>query len=117
MADVNVIKRRTTGVSEDTGDLVKIDMENISPASFSTPLAATKAVTAPAALTLTVVFAGGVTPVEYQWFKDNNAIAGATAATYTKAATVAGTDSGVYKVVARDAAGNLISSSSVVTVS
>lgn len=117
MDDVNVIKRRTTGVSKDTGDLVKIGMGNISPASFSTPLAATKAVKAPAALTLTVVFAGGVTPVEYQWFKDNNAIAGATAATYTKATTVAGTDSGVYKVVARDAAGNIISSSSVVTVS
>lgn len=117
MADVNVIKRRTTGASEDTGDLVKIDMENISPASFSTALAATKSVTAPAALTLTVVFAGGVTPVEYQWFKDNNAIAGATAATYTKTPTVAGTDSGVYKVVARDAAGNIVSSSSVVTVS
>ena len=59
MADVNVIKRRTTGVSEDTGDLVKIDMENISPASFSTALAATTAVTAPAALTLTVEFANG----------------------------------------------------------
>lgn len=117
MADVNVIKRRTTGVSEDTVDLVKIDMENISPASFSTALAATTAVTAPAALTLTVEFDGGIEPVEYQWFKDNNAISGATAATYTKAATVAGTDSGVYKVVARDAAGNIISSSSVVTVS
>ena len=117
MADVNVIKRRTTGVSEDTGDLVKIDMENISPVSFSTALAATTAVTAPAALTLTVEFDGGVEPVEYQWFKDNNAIAGATAATYTKTPTVAGTDSGVYKVVARDAAGNIISSSSVVTVS
>lgn len=35
---VDVIKRRITRVSEDTGELVKIDMANISPASFSTGL-------------------------------------------------------------------------------
>ena len=114
---VDVIKRRTTGVSEDTGELVKIDMENISPASFSTGLDDTTAVTAPAALTLTVVAAGGLTPYSYQWFKDGNAISGATAATYTKTPTVAGTDSATYKVVAKDGYGNIISDSSVVTVS
>ena len=114
---VDVIKRRITGVSEDTGELVKIDMENISPASFSTGLSDTTAVTAPAALTLTVVAAGGLAPYSYQWFKDGNAISGATAATYTKTPTVAGTDSGTYKVVVQDGYGNIISDSTVVTVS
>ena len=114
---VDVIKRRTTGVSADTGELVKIDMANISPASFSTGLDDTTAVTAPAALTLTVVAAGGLTPYSYQWFKDGNAISGATAATYTKTPTVAGTDSGTYKVVVQDGYGNIISDSTVVTVS
>lgn len=116
---VDVIKRRITGVSDDSpaDGQVEIDMANISPASFSTALAATTAVTAPNALTLTVVATGGLAPYSYQWFKDNNAIAGATAATYTKTTTVASTDSGTYKVVVRDVYGNIISSSSVVTVS
>ena len=114
---VDVLKRRITGVSTDTGELVKIDMANISPVSFSTGLDDTTAVTAPAALTLTVVAAGGLTPYSYQWFKDGNAISGATAATYTKTPTVAGTDSGTYKVVVQDGYGNIVSDSTVVTVS
>ena len=116
---VDVIKRRITGVSDDSpaDGQVEIDMANISPASFSTALAATTAVTAPAALTLTVAVTGGLAPYSYQWFKDNNAIAGATSATYTKSTTVASTDSGTYKVVVHDVYGNIISSSTVATVS
>lgn len=116
---VDVIKRRITGVSDDSpaDGQVEIDMENISPAYFSTALAATTAVTAPAALTLTVVATGGLAPYSYQWFKDNIAIARATAATYTKATTVASADSGTYKVVVHDVYGNIISSSTVATVS
>lgn len=114
MADV--IKRRITGVSADTVG-AKIDMANIAPASFSTALNATTTVSAPAALTLTVKAAGGLAPYTYQWYKNNNAIAGATAATYTKATTVASVDSGTYKVVVHDVYGNIISSSTVATVS
>ena len=114
MADV--LKRRTTGVSADAPG-AKIDMATISPASFSTPLNATTEVTAPAALTLTVAVTGGLAPYSYQWYKNNNAIAGAIEATYTKATTVASADSGTYKVVVHDVYGNIISSSSVVTVS
>lgn len=61
---VDVLKRRITGVSADTGELVKIDMANISPASLSTGLDDTTAVTAPAALTLTVVAAGVAWPAQ-----------------------------------------------------
>lgn len=112
---VDVIKRRITGVSADTVG-AKIDMANISPASFSTPLNATTAVTAGETMTLTVVVAGGLEPYSYQWYKDNNAIAGANAATYAKASTTTA-DSGTYKVVVHDAYGNIISSSTVATVS
>lgn len=114
MADV--LKRRITGVSADTVG-AKIDMATISPASFSTALEATTTVSAPAALTLTVAVTGGLEPYSYQWYKNNNAIAGATSATYTKATTVATTDSGTYKVVVHDVYGNIISSSTVATVS
>lgn len=113
MADV--LKRRITGVSADTTG-AKIDMATISPASFSTPLEAATAVTAGQTMTLTVVATGGLEPYSYQWYKNNNAIAGATAATYAKASTTAA-DSGTYKVVVHDVYGNIISSSTVATVS
>ena len=114
---VDVIKRRITGVSdEDSDGQVEIDMANISPASFSTAMNATTAVTAGQTMTLTVVVTGGLEPYSYQWYKDNNAIAGATAATYSKASTTTA-DSGTYKVVVHDVYGNIISSSTVATVS
>lgn len=113
MADV--LKRRITGVSADTPG-AKIDMATISPASFSAALDATTAVTANETMTLTVTVTGGLEPRSYQWYKNNNAIAGATEATYSKA-SAATTDSGTYKVVVHDAYGNIISSSTVATVS
>lgn len=115
---VDVIKRRITGVSDDSpaDGQVEIDMANISPASFSTPLSATTAVIAGRTMTLTVVVTGGLAPYTYQWYKDNNAIAGVTAASYAKASTTTA-DSGTYKVVVHDVYGNIISSSTVATVS
>lgn len=113
MADV--LKRRITGVSADAPG-AKIDMATISPASFSTPLNATTAVNSGETMTLTVVATGGLEPYSYQWYKNNNAIAGATAATYAKASTTTA-DSGTYKVVVHDVYGNIISSSTVATVS
>lgn len=113
MADV--LKRRITGVSADAPG-AKIDMATISPASFSTPLNATTKVTTGTTMTLTVTVTGGLEPYSYQWYKNNNAIAGATTATYTKASTTTA-DSGTYKVVVHDVYGNIISSSTVATVS
>lgn len=115
---VDVIKRRTTGVTDDgpADGQLEIDMVNISPASFSTALAATTAVTAGQTMTLTVVVTGGLAPYSYQWYKDNNAIAGENAASYAKASTTTA-DSGTYKVVVHDVYGNIISSSTVATVS
>ena len=114
---VDVIKRRITGVSdEDSDGQVEIGMANISPASFSTELSATTAVPAGQTMTLTVVVTGGLEPYSYQWYKNNNAIAGANAASYAKASTTTA-DSGTYKVVVHDVYGNIISSSTVATVS
>lgn len=113
MADV--LKRRTTGVSADTVG-AKIDMVNITPASFSTALDATTTKSTGQTMTLTVVVTGGLAPYTYQWYKDNNAIAGANAASYVKASTTTA-DSGTYKVVVHDVYGNIISSSTVATVS
>lgn len=115
---VDVIKRRITGVSDDSpaDGQVEIDMANISPASFSTALAATTTKSTGGTMTLTVAVTGGLAPYTYQWYKDNNAIPGTTAATYEKT-SLATTDSGTYKVVVHDVYGNIISSSTVATVS
>ncbi|HDT2777783.1 TPA: immunoglobulin domain-containing protein [Escherichia coli] len=112
---VDVIKRRITGVSAVTVG-AKIDMVNISPAFFSTPLNATTEVTAGETMTLTVTVAGGLKPYSYQWYKNSNAIARANAASYTRASTTTAY-SGTYKVVVHDVYGNIISSSTKVTVS
>ena len=114
MADV--LKRRITGVSADTPG-AKIDMATISPASFSAALDATTAVTANETMTLTVTVTGGLEPYSYQWYKNNNAIAEATDKTYTKANAAKPADEGTYKVVVHDVYGNIISSSTVATVS
>lgn len=112
---VDVIKRRITGVSADTVG-AKIDMANIAPASFSSALASTTSVNTGETMTLTVTVTGGLEPYSYQWYKNNNAIAGANAASYVKASTTSA-DSGTYKVVVHDVYGNIISSSTVATVS
>lgn len=112
---VDVIKRRITGVSADTVG-AKIDMANIAPASFSPALASTTSVNTGETMTLTVTVTGGLAPYSYQWYKNNNAIAGANAASYVKASTTSA-DSGTYKVVVHDVYGNIISSSTVATVS
>ena len=115
---VDVIKRRITGASDDSpaDGQVEIDMANISPASFSTPLAATTTKSTGQTMTLTVAVTGGLGPYSYQWYKDNSAIPGANAATYEKT-SFAATDSGTYKVVVHDVYGNIISSCTVATVS
>lgn len=112
---VDVIKRRITGVSADTVG-AKIDMANIAPASFSSAPESTTSVNTGETMTLTVTVTGGLEPYSYQWYKNNNAIAGANAASYVKASTTSA-DSGTYKVVVHDVYGNIISSSTVATVS
>lgn len=112
---VDVIKRRITGVSADTVG-AKIDMANIAPASFSTALDATTTKSTGQTMTLTVAVTGGLGSYSYQWYKDNNAIPGANATTYEKT-SLAAADSGTYKVVVHDVYGNIISSSTVATVS
>lgn len=67
------------------------------------------------AATFTVVAAGTPTP-SYQWLRNGNAIAGATAATYTTPPTIA-TDNGTsFRVSATNGSGTVTSNSAVLTV-
>jgi len=67
-----------------------------------------------ASFTLTVSTTGA-TPTGYQWFKNGNAIPGATAATYT-VAVASPADSGTYHVVISGPLGNITSTSAEITV-
>ena len=61
------------------------------------------------------VSATGTSPLDYQWKKDGIAISGATASTYTIAATSL-TDSAVFTVVVSNSAGTATSSNATLTV-
>ena len=75
---------------------------------------ATQTITAGQGATLTVSATGTPAPT-YQWYKDGVALAGATSATYTIAATSA-TDAGSYTVELTNAAGTVTSAAATLTV-
>lgn len=85
--------------------------------SFTTQPPATVTVTAGQKLSIaTTPATTSKAPRTYQWYKDDAAISGATAATYTKASAVA-KDAGVYYLIVKDANNKTVqSSNSTVTV-
>jgi pectate lyase len=84
----------------------------VAPAITTQPVSQT--VTEGAGASFTVV-ASGTAPLTYQWKKGGVDIGGATNATYTIAATVAG-DAGSYTVFVSNAAGNATSNAATLTV-
>jgi predicted small lipoprotein YifL len=62
------------------------------------------------------VTATGTAPLQYQWQKNGTVITGATAASYTTPATVAGDTGSSFTVVISNTAGSITSSSAVLTV-
>lgn len=84
----------------------------IAPAITTQPASAS--VNVGASATFSVV-ATGSAPLAYQWRRDGNAIAGATAASYTTPATVAGDDGAAFSVVVSNGAGSVTSGNAVLT--
>jgi Immunoglobulin I-set domain/PQQ-like domain len=76
---------------------------------------ANQSVMAGATATFTVV-AGGTAPLSYQWQKNNADISGATAASYTTPATVAGDNGGAFRVIVTNSVGNITSNPATLTV-
>lgn len=94
---------------------VVVRLTAAAPPTFSTP-PADRTVLVGDALTLSVAMANNDPAMTFQWRRDGQVIAGATAATFTipRAAT---TDAGSYTVEARNALGTTLSHAAVVTVS
>ncbi len=85
---------------------------SLTPAIIRAPAA--QQLAAGAKLTLSVE-ANGTGPLEYQWLRNGEAIAGATAATYTvEAATL--NDAGSYRALVRNVAGTALSAEAVVRI-
>lgn len=85
---------------------------------LTTDLPDTKSVTSGAALSLTVVAAGGTAPYSYVWKKGGSVVSGQTTATFNKANTASG-DAGDYVCEVTDTstpAGKVTSATCVVTV-
>ena len=98
--------------SDATDDGISVSVTVAAPAIATQPAA--QSVTAGQAATLTVVATGGGT-LTYQWRKGGVAISGATAASYTIAAT-ATADAGSYDVVVTNGAGSVTSAVVALTV-
>ena len=76
---------------------------------------ANQIVTAGETATFTVM-ASGTAPLSYQWLKNNANIGGATAASYTTPATIAGDSGAKFDVVVTNSAGSMASSMATLTV-
>src|SRR4029078_9677825 len=85
---------------------------NVPPSITTQPANAT--VTVGATATFTVV-ATGPAPLSYQWKKNGTAIGGATNASYTTPATVAGDNGAIFTVVVTNGAGNVTSNNATLT--
>jgi streptogramin lyase len=94
------------------------------PSSQEPPTAQAPVITSPPApVTVAVgatatfsVSASGTAPLAYQWLRGSAAIAGATAASYTTPATVAGDNGATFSVVVSNSAGSATSNAAVLTV-
>ena len=63
------------------------------------------------------VMASGTAPLSYQWLKNSSNIGGATAASYTTPATIAGDSGAKFDVVVSNSAGSITSAMATLTVS
>src|SRR4029078_1424676 len=86
---------------------------NVPPSITTQPASATVNVGATATFT---VVAMGTAPLSYQWKKNGTAIGGATSASYTTPATVAGDDGAIFAVVVTNVAGGATSNNASLTV-
>jgi hypothetical protein len=85
---------------------------NVPPSITAQPQ--TRTVKAGSSVTFSVT-ASGTAPLSYQWYRNNSAVAGATAASYKISATQP-SDAGDYKVTVSNVAGELDSASATLTV-
>jgi glucose/arabinose dehydrogenase len=96
-----------------TGSVWRIEFDNNqAPAIVNQPVSQTVVAQDPVTFTVT---ASGATPFTYQWQKNTVDIAGATTNTYTIASASA-TDSGSYRVIVRNAIGNITSNPAILKV-
>lgn len=108
----------TVVVSNAAGNAVSnnalLTVTPVAPAITVQPANATVSVGAPAGFAVGI--SGGTTPVSYQWKRNGAAIAGATAASYSLAATATGDDGARFAVDVINPAGTLSSAAAMLSV-
>jgi len=108
----SVVVSNPEGSTTSTGATVTIWDPSTAPSITTQPANITALLGGPASFS---VVASGTAPLTYQWYKGSTAIAGATAATYTIAAT-AQNDAGTYSVAVANAEGSVLSTQASLTV-
>ena len=86
----------------------------VAPAITAQPANATVALGAPAVFTVGI--SGGTAPVSYQWMRNGVAIAGATSASFSMAATVAGDNGASFVVDVANPAGTVSSTAALLSI-
>jgi hypothetical protein len=104
----------TNSVGSITSSAAVLTVSAIPPSITAQPQNQNVALGATATFTVT---ATGTAPLSYQWFNGGTEIAGATAASYTTAATTSANNGTIFTVAVSNAGGSITSSAAVLTVS
>jgi len=113
-ATFTVSVSNSAGTTTSNAAMLTVNAAAVAPGITMQPVNVT--VTVGQTATFSVV-ASGTAPLSYQWKRDGNAIAGATASSYTTAATVAADNGTTFSVTVANSAGTVTSSNAVLTVS
>ena len=109
----DVVVSNAKGSVTSNAAMLTVSAAAVAPTITTQP--ASQTVTAGQAATFTVA-ATGTAPLTYQWQKNGSAISGATASTYTTAATTTGDSGSSFKVVVTNSKGSVTSSAATLTV-
>lgn len=112
-AKYSVTVTNSTGSKTSNEATLTVNGAPVAPAITTQPVS--KTVAAPATATFSVV-ASGTAPLSYQWKKNNVAIPGATAASYTTPATTSADNGAVFAVTVTNSVGSVTSSNATLTV-
>ncbi len=112
-ATFSVVVTNSAGTATSNNATLTVNAAAIAPSITTQPASTTVTAGATASFSVT---ASGTAPLSYQWRKNGTNISGATSASYTTPATVAGDNGATFSVVVTNSAGSATSNNATLTV-